>query len=120
MRLPRRAPRIRPMRSASSGLSPPSTYGTRAMSGFGAGERKGLVAQRGLDDHATGDVGVDAIVGDEIAAVGHDGVGVLHDLEPLVMVGLGDAHALADDLQHVDDAERPVALVRAQLAMIGM
>jgi hypothetical protein len=30
------------------------------------------------------------------------------------------SHAFADEFENVDDAERPVALVRAELAMLGM
>ena len=29
-------------------------------------------------------------------------------------------HAFANHFEHIDDAERPVALVRVQFAMIGM
>ena len=53
-------------------------------------------------------------------AVGDDGVDVLLDLQILVMVFLAEAHAFADDLQNVHDLERPVALVRAQFAVVGM
>ena len=53
-------------------------------------------------------------------AIGEDGVGVLHDFEALEVIVVVQAHAGADDLVHVHDAERPVALVRAQCAVIGM
>ena len=36
------------------------------------------------------------------------------------MIVAPQPHAGADDLQHIHDLERPVALVRAQLAMVGM
>ncbi len=49
-----------------------------------------------------------------------DRVDVLQHLEPLEVIVVVDAHAVADDLQQVHDPERIVALVRAQLAMVGV
>ena len=57
---------------------------------------------------------------DQIAAVSHDLIGVLHDLEFLVPVVAMQPHAFTDHLENVDDAERPVPLMRAKVAMIGM
>ena len=36
------------------------------------------------------------------------------------MVVVVQAHAGADDVENIDDTERPVALVRAQLAMVDV
>src|SRR5260370_15628607 len=57
---------------------------------------------------------------DQIAAFGNDLVGILHELELLVTIVPVQLHALADDFEEVDNANRPVALMCAQLAMIGM
>src|SRR5262245_63981841 len=57
---------------------------------------------------------------DKVAAFGDDLIGISQDLELFETVILVQPHALADDFKDVDDTERPVALVRAQLAMIGM
>src|SRR5712692_10089974 len=57
---------------------------------------------------------------DLIAAVGDDRVNVLQHLEPLEPVVVVNAHAGADDLEHVHDPERIVALVRTELAVVGM
>ena len=50
---------------------------------------------------------------DQILAFGDNLVGILHQLELLVAVVAVQAHARADDFEHIDDAERPVAFVRA-------
>ena len=50
---------------------------------------------------------------DQILAFGDDLVGILHGLEFLVAVVAVQAHARADDFQHIDDAERPITFVRA-------
>ena len=55
-----------------------------------------------------------------VLAVGDDRVGILHDLQPLEMIVVVQAHAGTDDVEDVDDAERPVALVCAKFAMINM
>src|SRR5580704_779223 len=83
-----------------------------------APERQRLLGEHRLGDDRPRGGGIDPVLREQIAAIGHDGVGVLHDLQTLEMVRVADAHAGADDLQHVHDPERPVALVRAQLAMI--
>src|SRR5262245_13579397 len=83
-------------------------------------QRQRLVAEHAVDDHLAGGVEIDAVVLHQIRSVFNDGVDVLLDLQALVMVVLAEAHALADDLQDVHDLERPVALVRAQFAMIGV
>ena len=57
---------------------------------------------------------------DQVAAIGQDGVGVLQHLQPLELIVMMQPHAGADDFQKIHNAERPIALVRAQFAMIGM
>src|SRR5258708_40067518 len=57
---------------------------------------------------------------DQIAAFRDDLVGILHELELFVAILPLQSHALADHFEDVYDTERPVAFVRAQLAMIGM
>jgi hypothetical protein len=54
------------------------------------------------------------------AAIGQDGISVLQHLQPLKMIVTMQPYAGADDFQKIHDAERPIALVRAQFAMIGM
>src|SRR5581483_10705033 len=56
----------------------------------------------------------------QISALGDDLVGILHHLEFLVAIMAVQAHATAHDLQQIEDFERPVALMRAELAMFGM
>ena len=63
---------------------------------------------------------IEAVLDDEIAAFGHDDLSILRDLQVLVMVLVTETHALADEFQDIHDAERPVALVRAEFALIGM
>ena len=63
---------------------------------------------------------VEAVLFDQIPAIGQDGVGVLQHLQPFEMIVMVQPHAGADDFQKIHDAEWPIALVRAQFAMIGM
>ena len=51
--------------------------------------------------------------GDHVPAVCNDHIRVLHNLQPLEMIVVMQAHALPDDIENVDDFERPVALMRA-------
>jgi hypothetical protein len=55
-----------------------------------------------------------------LRTLGDNLVGILHQLELFVAVARAQLHALADDFEHVDDTNRPVAFVRAEFAMIGM
>ena len=57
---------------------------------------------------------------DEVAAVRRDRINVLQHLEPLEMVFVVEPHAFAHDLQNVHDPKRIIALVRAQLAVVGV
>jgi len=84
-----------------------------------ADERQRLVIEHGLDGKPCGRR-VEAVLRYEVGAVGQDGVDALLELEPLVVVLVPQPHAGADDLQHVDDDERPVALMGAELAMVGV
>ena len=79
-----------------------------------------MVAEHRLDYDVASRFGVDRVLRDKVAAFGDDLIGILHDLELFEAVVLVQSHTLAYDFEDVDDAERPVALVRAQLAMIGM
>jgi len=79
-----------------------------------------LVAEHRLNYDVASRFGVDRVLHNKVAAFGDDLVGILHDLELFEAVVLVQPNTLADDFEDVDDAERPVALVRAQLAMIGM
>ena len=81
---------------------------------------KRLVAKQHLDHHVTRIAGVKRVLCDQVATVSDDLVGVLHDLELLVAIVPMQPHAFADHFKDIDDAEWPVALVRAQFAMIGM
>jgi len=60
------------------------------------------------------------VLRDQVMTFGDNLVGILHQLELFVAVAPAQPHALADDFEHVDDAKRPVAFVRAEFAMIGM
>ena len=55
-----------------------------------------------------------------VAALGQDQIGILGDLELFVAIMLGEPHAGADDFQDIEDLERPIALVCAELAVIRM
>ena len=44
----------------------------------------------------------------------------LNHLQMLVMIVLPEPQAFTDNLEHIEDAERPVTFARAQFAMIGM
>src|SRR5262249_9313728 len=92
----------------------------RLRCGAAAHQWQRLVAEHAFDDDLAGLILVEARPRDEIAAIGEDRVGVLHELEPLVLILAVEPHARTDDLEQVDDPERPVALVRAELAVIGM
>ena len=79
-----------------------------------------LLVQHRLNHDIARYGGIDPIGRDHVPAVGYDGVGVLHDLEPLEMVVVVQAHAGADNVENIDDPERPVALMRAQFPMIDV
>src|SRR5450631_2558663 len=83
-------------------------------------EGKRLVAEHRLDNDIADLSGAERMLRDQVAAFGDDLVGILHDLELLVAVFPVQPHALADHFEDVDDAERPVALMRAQFAMLGV
>src|SRR5215475_12998468 len=57
---------------------------------------------------------------DQVAAISDNLIGILHDLQLLVAIVPMQSHAFADHFQDIEDAERPIPLMRAQLAMIGM
>src|SRR5262245_3118189 len=63
---------------------------------------------------------VDGVLGNQVTAFRDDQVGILYYLELLETVLLIQPHALTYDVKDIDNAERPVALVRAEFAMIGM
>src|SRR5450755_1476487 len=83
-------------------------------------EGKRLIAEHRLDDDVAGFPGVERMLCDQVAAFGDDLVGILHDLELLEAIRSVQPHALTDHFENVDDPERPVALVGAQLAMFGV
>jgi hypothetical protein len=60
------------------------------------------------------------VLGDQVLAVGRDRVDVLQHLEALEVIVAVKPHARADDLEQVHDPERIVALMCAQLAMVGV
>jgi len=57
---------------------------------------------------------------DAVAELGEDAVDVLHHLPLLEEVRLLHAERLAHQLEEIDDAERVVPLMGAQLAMTGV
>src|SRR5262245_9462603 len=57
---------------------------------------------------------------DQVAAISDNLIGILHDLQLLVAIVPMQSHALADHFKDIEDAERPISLMRAQFAMIGM
>jgi hypothetical protein len=77
-----------------------------------AAQRHRLLIEHRLDRLARC-VDVEAVLLDQIAAIGQDGVGVVQHLQPLEMIVMMQPHAGADDFKKVHDAERPIALVRA-------
>src|SRR5690348_3502859 len=64
-----------------------------------AAQWQGLLRQHCLDDSLACPRAIDSMRGDQCLAIAYDCVGVLHDLQPLEMVGVRQAHARADDLQ---------------------
>src|ERR1051325_10985371 len=78
------------------------------------GQRRRLLGEHRLDRLARR-ILLDVVLRQQIARLRHDQLDVLQLLEPLEAVLLGEPHALADDLEHIDDAERVIALMRAQL-----
>ncbi len=60
------------------------------------------------------------MLGNQVAAFRNDLICILHDLQFFEAVVLVQPHALANNFEKVDDAERPIALMRAKRAMIGM
>ena len=79
-----------------------------------------LLAKQHLDHYVTRVAGIKRVLFDQVATVSDDLVGVLHDLELLAAIVPMRPHAFANHFKDIYDAERPVALVRTQLAMIGM
>jgi len=79
-----------------------------------------LVAKQHLDRYVTRVTGIKRVLCDQVATVSDDLVGVLHDLELLVANVPMQPHTFANHFKDIYDAKRPVALVRAQFAMIGM
>ncbi len=59
-------------------------------------------------------------MGEEIATFRHHEGDILEELQPLVLVLIGNAHAGADHLKYIEDLERPIALMGAQLAVIDV
>src|SRR5712672_544736 len=88
-----------------------------AAAGIPQGQR--LLLEHRLDRLARGLL-VDMVMGEKVAGFRQDQVDVLQFLEPLELIVLAQSHALADELEHIDDTERKIALMRAQLAMIGV
>src|SRR5438876_1399869 len=82
-------------------------------------QRQRLFVEHGLDRRPRG-CRIEPVLRDEILAVSRDCLDVLQELQPLEIVVVMNPHAFADDLQHVHDAEWIIALVRAQLAVVGM
>ena len=79
-----------------------------------------MLAEHRLDDDVASLPGIERMQRDQIAAFRNDLVGILHELEVLVSIVPLQPHAFADDFEEVDNAKRPVTLMCAQLAMIGM
>src|SRR5690348_13664411 len=121
-RAPPRTPCMARLPPAGVGLRRAAAYSSagrpRGASSGGAAQRQRLVRQHGLGDDAAGFLDIELVARDEIAAIRDDRVGVLHQLQALVNVVLVQPHALADDLENVEDTERPFALMRAKLAMV--
>ncbi len=63
---------------------------------------------------------VEAVALHEVLAVGEDQVGVLHQLQPLEGVFVVQPHAQADHFVQIQNLERKVALVGAELAVVGV
>lgn len=83
-------------------------------------QRQRLVAEHRLDHDRARKRGIERMRGDQIGTFFHDEIGILGDLQLLVAVMAMKPHALAEHFQDVDDAEGLVALMRAQLTVIGM
>src|SRR5258706_7893432 len=79
-----------------------------------------LVAKHPFNNDVASLSRIECMPSDQVAAFGDNLIGILHDLELLATILPVQPHALADHFQDVDDTERSVAFVRAELAMIGM
>ena len=80
-------------------------------------QRQRLIAEHRVDHNVPRDIGIERVGPDHVAALGQDQIGILRDLELFVAIMLGEAHAGADEFQDIDDPERPIALVGAELAV---
>src|SRR5689334_24462350 len=74
-------------------------------------ERQRLFTEHGLHHNLARQRGVKPMGGDHVPAIGDDSIRVLHNLQPLEMIFVMQAHALPDDVEDVDDLEWPVALI---------
>ena len=84
-----------------------------------APQRRRLLIEHRLDRRPRR-CAVEAVALHQVLAIGEDGVGVLHQLQPLEAVFVVQAHAQADDLVQIENLERKVALVGAELAVVGV
>ncbi len=71
-----------------------------------------LITKHATDDSTCG-VEIDAVPDDKIRRITDDGVDVLLDLDRLVDVVLMQPHAGANDIEDVENTERPIAFMRA-------
>src|SRR5437660_872872 len=76
-------------------------------------QRQRLVAEHPFCDDVSGQGGVERMQRDQIVAFGGDLVDILHQLELFVAILAVQAHALTDDIENVENAKRPIALVGA-------
>ena len=83
-------------------------------------QRQRLITKHAADDHSACGVEIDAVPRDEVRRITDDRVDVLLDLHGLVVVVLVQPHAGTDDIEDIENPERPIAFMRAQLAMVGV
>jgi len=83
----------------------------------GSDQRQWLLVKHRLH-HFARYVRIDPVGRNHILAVRDDRIGVLHDLQPFEMVVVVETHAGAHNVENIDNSERPVALMRAQFAMV--
>ena len=76
-------------------------------------QRQWLITKHATDDHSACGVEIDAVPRDKIRRITNDRVDVLLDLHRLVVVVLMQPHAGTDDIEDIENTERPIAFMRA-------
>ena len=82
--------------------------------------RQRLLPQQVLGDDGAGLVEIEVVRLDHRRRLGQDRVDVLRQLQAFELIGAGDAHALVDQFEEIDDLERPVDMTGILDALAGL